>query len=55
MTGDYILSKDEIVNLNFVSGYVQGTSARDGEEELMEPIKRFVKLVFDITQKSGLK
>jgi len=55
MTSQYILSDEEITNLNFVSGYVQGTSSRDGEEELSEPIKRFVKLVRDITLKSGLK
>lgn len=55
MTSPYILSDDEITNLNFVSGYVQGTSKRDGEDELMEPIKRFVKLVKDITDKSDLK
>jgi len=40
MTSPYILSNDEITILNFVCGYVQGTSSRDGEEELSEPIKR---------------
>ncbi len=55
MSSTYILSDEEITNLNFVSGYVQGTSNRDGEEELSEPIKRFVRLVRDITIKSGLK
>ena len=55
MTTNYDLTDEDVATLNFVVGYVQGTSSKDGEEELMKPIELFVKLVRDITIKSGLK